>query len=227
MTNVEGNKSLVEKVKDIVFKYCPYTEDRLDLIDGAVKPEFDIHFSFGKDFTQVDFVYGNHRAKSGVPEEIVENRVVELSEIEELMDFIKKDHDAIYYDKHDRNMKKAEFKFDIRWGGEESTKGINCTTMGVVLNFRGNPDLEKKYLYFLDKKYFNSSDLAVVRDYTEEVLKSYIDSLDKDGLMYLLNRMSEEDIKSLLIPNLQQIAKYVKEDTKVKQYFIEKNKNNN
>ena len=87
--------------------------------------------------------------------------------------------------------------------------------------------LEKKYLYFLDKKYFNSSDLAVVRDYTEEVLKSYIDSLDKDGLMYLLNRMSEEDIRSLLIPNLQQIAKYVKEDTKVKQYFIEKNKNNN
>ena len=40
--------------------------------------------------------------------------------------------------------------------------------------------------------------------------------------MYLLNRMSEEDLKKLAISNIEQIAKYVKEDTKVKQYFIEK-----
>ena len=223
MADIEKENNLIEKVKEVLFNYCPYTENRLDLIDGTNKPEFDIHFSFTKEFTQVDFVYGNHRAKSGVPEDLVVNRVVELKEIEELIDFIKKDHDAMYYDKHNRNMKSAEFKFDIRWGGEESIKGINCTTIGIILNFRGNPELEKKYLYFLDKKYFNSSDLSSVKEYTDEVLKTYIDSLDKDGLMYLLNRMNENDLKNLLIPNLQQIANYVSEEPKVKKYFNENN----
>ena len=217
MANIEDSKSLIEEVKQVLFKYCPYTENRLDLMDGASKPEFDIHFSFGKDFTQVDFVYGNHRAKCGVLEKIVVNRVVELSEIEEVIDFIKADHDYMFYDKHNRNMKSAEFKFNINWGGEESIKGINCTTMGIILNFRCNPELEKQYLYFLDKKYFNSSDISSENKYTEEVIKSYIDSLDKDGLVYLLNQMSDKDLKKLLITNINEISEYVKSEPKVKQ----------
>lgn len=222
MTNVEENKSLISQVEEVLFNYCPYTEDRLELLNNISRSEFDIHFSFGKNFTQVDFVYGNYRSKSSVPEELSVNRVVELKEIEKLIDFIKDDHDAMYYDKHDRNMKSAGFKFDIRWGGEGSIKGIKCGTIGIILHFRDNPELEKKYLYFLDKKYFNSSDVSSVKSYTDEVIKSYIDSLDKDGLMSLLNRMSEKDLKELLTYSNKQIAEYVKSEPKVKQYFIEK-----
>ena len=221
MEKVEEN-SLISRIEDVLLKYCPYTDDRLDLIDHGNRPEFDIHFYFSKDFTQVYFVYGTHRAKVAVEREITADRVIELSEIEELIDYLKADHNYMYFDEHDRNNKLSEFKFNIRWGGDESTKGINCSTIGLVLSFRGNPELEKKYLYFINKKYFNSSDISIEKEYTEEVIKSYVDSLDKDGVMYLLNRMSEKDLKKLAISNIEQIANYVKEDTKVKQYFIEK-----
>ena len=218
-----NEEKLNERIKKVLLKYCPYTDDRLDLFDSANKPEFDIHFSFDENFTQVNFVFGNHRAKFGVPEQITVGHVVELDEIEELIDFIKDDHDAMFYDKHDRNKKIAEFKFGIRWDEEDSINGLKCSTIGMIFNFRNNPELEKKYLYFLNKKYFNSSDVSSVKEYTDEVIKNYINSLDKDGLMYLLNRMSEKDLKSLLIPNIQQIADYVKEEPKVKKYFIENN----
>ena len=218
MEKVE-EKSLINKIEDVLLKYCPYTEDRLDLIDDGKRPEFDIYVYFGKDFTQVYFVHGSHRNKIAVEAEMNENQVLELSEIEKLIDYLKDDHRSMRFDKHDRTNKIAEFKFDINWGGEESVKGINCSTISLVLSFRGNPDLEKKYLYFLDKKYFNSSDVSCMRDYTEEVIKSYVESLNKDGLMYLLNRMNEKDLKEILIQRNKQVYDFIKDEPDVKKLF--------
>ena len=219
---MEKDERLVDKVKKVLLKYCPYADDRMNLIDHGNRPEFDIHLYLRKELSQVHFVYGSHRTKVSVDSCITIPHAVDLEEVEELIDFIKADHEYMIFDKHDTYRNTSEFKFDIRWGGEESIKGINCSTIGLILNFRDNPELEKKYLYFINKKYFNSSDISSEREYTDDVIKSYIDSLDKDGLMYLLNRMNEEDLKKLLIPNIRQIYSYVKEEPKVKQYFIEK-----
>ena len=222
MENIEYSKDLVSDIKDMLLKYCPYMENRLDLIDSKEK-EFDIILNINDVLSSVDFVYGNHGSKSGVDKELrVDGRSISLEEVEELIDFIKSDHTYMFYDKHDRHRNLAKFKFNINKDGEESTNGINCSTIGLILNFRYQPELEKKYLYFINKKYFNSSDISIEKEYTEEVIKSYVDSLDKDGLMYLLNQMSEEDLKELLITNIKQISEYVKSETKVKQYFIEK-----
>ena len=219
---MEKDERLVMKVKRVLYKYCPYTDDRLDLIDSGNRPEFDIQLYLGKEMSQVYFVYGNHRAKTMVENGITIPRNVELEEIEELIDFIKEDHKCMIFDKNDTYKSVAEFKFDINWGGEESIKGINCSTIGLVIDYQWSRDLGKKYLYFLNEKYFDSKDIKSKWNYTDDVLRNYIDSLDKDGLMYLLNRMNEEDLKKLLVPNIKEIFEYVKDDPKVKEYFIEK-----
>mgnify|MGYP003308714745 CR=1 FL=1 len=41
MENIEYSKDLVSDIKDMLLKYCPYMENRLDLIDSKEK-EFDI-----------------------------------------------------------------------------------------------------------------------------------------------------------------------------------------
>ena len=205
------------KIKEVLFKYCPYTEDRLDLIDH-VNPEFDIHIQLGKDFSNILFVYGTHRAKQGVEGRILENRVMELEEIEELIDFIKSDHDAMFYDKHDTNNKRAEFKFDIRWGGDENIKGINCGTIGLILNYRDNPELGKKYLYHINEKY-KLNDLRSEWEYTDSVFSSYIDLLDKPELLDLLSKLEKEDLKRIIKPNMREIFESCKDNPKIKELF--------
>ena len=224
MTDIEKKESLVDKTKSILLYWFPCSEDRTDLLDNDKQDQFDIIISFNEKFTQIDFAYGHQKGENRppVPGRLIEDRVVGLDEIEELIDYLKTDHTAMVFDKHDKTKKKAKFKFYINWDEKESIKGISCSTIGLVLAFRGNPSIEKKYLYFINKKYFNSSDLACERDYTDEVIRNYIDSLDKDGLLYLVNRMREEDIKKLFIANIKEIAEYVKEESKVKSYLIEK-----
>ena len=222
MTNIEEKESLISKVKEVLFNYCPYTEDRLDLLDHGPSPEFDIHFCFGEDCTSVLFVYGTHRAKSGVSEYLYAKRIVELEEIEELIDFIKEDHKAMVYDKHDTNNKSAEFKFDITWGGEENNKGINCGTIGIILNFRGNPDLEKKYLYFLNEKYFESKDLWSKWEFTDSVFTAYVDSLEKEGLIKLLSDVDTESLRKIMKKNMRDIFESTKDNPKIKELFKKK-----
>lgn len=221
MTNIEENEDLISQVKRVLFKYCPYTNDRVSLMDGNT-PEFDMHFNLGKDSTDVLFVYGNSRAKSGVEDNVSVPYVATLDEIEELIDFIKEDHESMRFDKHDVHKKVTELKFNINWR-EEMIKGLDCGTISIVLHFRDNPELENKYTYFLNQKYFNSSDLACKWGYTNEVMKTYIDSLDKEGLIKLLSKMSEEELRSMISPNMNKVMEYAKEEPKVKELLYKNN----
>ena len=221
MANVEEKKNFVSKVKKVLFKYCPYTDGRIEMLKG-VTPEFDIHINLSKAFTSVLFVYGDSRAKSGVADSVVVPYVVELEEIEELIDFIKEDHEIIIFDKHDSHKKVTELKFNIKWS-EEAVKGIDCGTISLVLHFRDNPELENKYSYFINKKYFNSSDLACMWGYTNEVINNYINSLDKEGLLSLLSKMSEEELRNIINPSKDTVMGYVKEEPKVKELLYKNN----
>ena len=216
---MEKEERLVEKVGRVLTKYCPYTDDRLDLIDSDNRPEFDVHIYLGKDLSQVYFVYGNPRAKVSVDNCITIPRTVGLDEIEELMDFIKADHDHIIFDKHDIYRNVAEFKFDIRWGGDESIKGINCGAIGVVLNFRSNPELEKKYLYFINEKYFESKDLWSKWEFTDSVFASYVDSLEKEGLIKFLSDLDPELLRKIMKTNTRDIIESSKDNPKIKELF--------
>ena len=221
MANIEENEKLIPQVKRVLFKYCPYESNRISLMDGTC-PEFDMHFNLGKDSTNVLFVYGDSRSKSGVEDSVTVPYVATLDEIEELVDYIKEDHENMIFDKHDRNKKVTEIKFNINWK-EESVKGLNCGTISLVLHFRDNPELENKYTYFLNEKYFNSSDLACRWGYTNEVMKEYIASLDKEGLIKLLSKMSEEELRSMISPNMKQVMEYAKEEPKVKELLYKNN----
>lgn len=216
----DENKTLVSKIEDVLLKYCPYIEDRLDLIDHGNRPEFDIHIYLGKDLTLVDFVYGTHRAKCGVNEEIIEKRVVELSEIEELIDYIKNDHKAMCYDKHDRNTNRAEFKFNINWGGEESIKGINCSTIGIILNYRDNPELGKEYLYFINEKYFNSNDLWTKWDFENSVINRYKENdYTKEKMMMIFNELDEDTLNKIFKNSMKEIIENPEAKEKIKELF--------
>lgn len=218
----DENKTLISKIHEVLLKYCPYTEDRLNLMDYGNRPEFDIHIFLGNDFTQVNFVYGTHRAKCGVEgqEVIIEKRVIELDEIEELIEYIKKDHKAIYYDKHDRNNNRAEFKFDINWGGEESIKGIYCDTIGLILNYRDNIELGKEYLYFLNEKYFNSNDLWTKWDFENSVINKYKENdYTKEKMMKVFSELDEETLNKIFKDSMDEILKNPIANEKIKELF--------
>ena len=218
MEELNKKNNLVSDVKYVLYRYCPVVEDRSNFKN---RKEFGIHIFFGKDETNIAFALNNSETKRGLEEYIEVSHVVEMEEIEELIDFLKEDHGTIGFNHYDRIRNTAKYKFNINQD-TDSISGINCETIELALHFRDNLEIEKKYLYFINKKYFNSSDIFIDRAYTNEVIKSYVDSLDKDGMMYVINRMSEEDIKKLLIKNLPQVETYIKDEPKVKQYFMER-----
>lgn len=211
MRSSEESKKLVEEIKGVILKYCPYSEDRIDLCCCGIGPEFDVEIHLGPTKSNIYFLFGNHSAKGMIEERIENIENVSVEEIEELIDFIKNDHEAMIY-KRDKHENKAEFKFNINWR-EEARKGINCQKMGLKLFYGGNMELGRKYAYLLNKKYCNSSDLATKWDYIDSVIKDYIAGASKEEIIELFRSMPEEKLKEILSANSREIV----ENPKVKE----------
>ena len=111
MRSSEESKKLVEEIKGIILKYCPYSEDRIDLCCCGIGPEFDVEIHLGPTKSNIYFLFGNHSAKGMIEERIENIENVSVEEIGELIDFIKNDHEAMIYkrDKHE-NKENCEIK---------------------------------------------------------------------------------------------------------------------
>lgn len=215
-------KVLLSQIKEVVYKYCPYTDDRYELLDGDESPIFGIDIWFNKNSTYLYFLFGKKNAKNQVPEEIEIDHIMTIEEIEELVNFIQEDHKHLVVNRRDVNNNSTKFKFAIDWASNGSFKGIKCNMMELILNFRDNPELEKKYLYVLNEEVFGSKDTSSRWDYFGSVMSEYIDSADKATLIELLNKLNSEELKQLMKSNIKQLFEVAKEEPKVKELLMGK-----
>lgn len=186
-------------IEGVIFKYCPYMEDRLHILGNAQSPQIDIEISIDNNQSQVRFLFGNSTFKQSIPEQAIIKKVVEFEKIGNIIDFILQDHEII----KDINIYKnrVNLKFAINWT-EKSIKGINCGGIELSLIFN-NAELEKQYLYLLFQKYYiyleQASSFKIIKNkYIDDIKKSYFNALDKIQLLTLLNQMNENELKELL-----------------------------
>lgn len=218
---LESNETLVSKIKNTLLNCCPYVEDRLGLFNNSNATTFGIFICVFEGKTHVSFTRGNSSFSIAVAEPIEASHIIELEEVEELMDFILEDHESISFN-NSNNIEKnnnINFKFDINWSNE-SSKGINCSTINLNLSFFENNELRKKYLYFLNEKYLDSKYDKCKYDYIDSVKDSYINNLNKSELMNIFDKMSEEELKELLrYVSDDKFMEYTSEEPKIKKYF--------
>ena len=224
---IKQSENLVTYVKSVIFKYCPYVEDRISILGNAKSPEFDIEVNISNQ-TQVMFLFGNNNFKQSIPEQVIIPYVIEFAEISEIIDFILGDHEFI------KNISLCSnsfgLNFAINWT-DKSIKGINCGDIGLHLKFNNNVELGKQYLYLLFQQYYSILECTpsfkrIKNEYINSVKQAYLNALDKKQLIFLLNTMNENELKELLC-NLDNdiFIKYTtdsKQQTKVKKLFLEK-----
>lgn len=230
---VKYESDLVASIKSVIFKYCPYIEDRLYILGNDKSPEIDIDINFYDNETLIMFLVGDSNLKKSVNERLIIPSVVEFEKVSKIIDLILEDHEFIkninlYNDSID-------LKFSINWT-DKSTRGIDCGDMGLNLKFNNNIELKKQYLYFLFQKYCfvlenTPSFKKIKNEYIDSVKQIYLNTLDKTQLISLLNSMNENELKELLY-NLDNdtFIKYTignQSQTKVKKLFLEKYNSNN
>ena len=204
-------------IEDVILKYCPYMEDRLHILGNAQSPQIDIEISIDSNKSQVRMLFGNRNFKHSIPEQAIIKNAIEFDKIENIIDFILKDHEII----KDMNIYKnrVDLIFAINWN-EQSIKGINCDDIGLSLIFN-NSELEKQYLYLLFQKYYiyleRVPSFKKIRDkYINSVKQSFFSNLDKTQLLILLNQMNENELKELL--SSLNNATFIKYTTNSEQY---------
>lgn len=232
MSNIiKHSDGLMLYIKNVILKYCPYTENRLEILGNAMSPQLDIKINLNSNESQLMFLFGTRTFKSSIPEQATYSYIISFEEIGDIIDFILEDHEVI----KDINIygKELDLKFAINWS-DKSVKGINCGDIGLDLTFE-NTELKKQYLYLLFQSYYTYSEQtpslkSMKNEYIDSMKQSYFDTLDKTEVVTLLNRMSEIDLKELL-HNLDNdiFIKYVISDgeqSKSRVLSLKDNKNN-
>ena len=159
----------------------------------------DIRININDNNSHIMFLFGNEGLKSSVPERIIVPCVISFEEIENIIDFILEDHEAIKsISIIDREI---DLKFAINWRNE-SIKGIYCSDIGLNFKF-DSIALERQYLYLLFQRYYTylektPSFIAMKDEYINSMKQSYFETLGRDELISLLNGMNDNELKGLL-----------------------------
>ena len=228
---MKNHEDLISYIKSVILKYCPYVENRMSILCNAEAAQLDIEFNICNNESQVMFMFGNCNFKRSIPERVTTSYIISFEEICDVIDCLLEDHEVIRDINFDS--RKIDLKFAINWT-DKSIKGINCSDIGLNLNFE-NMKVKKQYLYSLFRRYYThleqvQSFKKIKNEYIDSMKRYYFDSLDKNGLITLLNGMCENELKELL-HNIDNdiFIKYVMADgeqPKVRVLSLEDNKNN-
>ena len=228
---IKYHESFISYIKSVILKYCPYTDDRLSILDNTNPPELDIIINIFNAESQIMFLFGNNSSKLSIPERALTSHTASFEEICGIIDYLLEDHEMIKNIAFDN--KKIDLKFSINWT-EKSIKGINCNDIGLKLTF-DNMELEKQYLLLLFQRYYDNlervSSFRLMKDeYINSIKYSYFNTLDKTKLIALLKEMNEFELRELLYGLDNNIfIKYVineDEQSKVKALSLKDKKNN-
>ena len=126
------NEDLFVYVKSIILTYCPYTDNRLSILDNANSPEIDIEVNIRDNQTQVMVLFGNQSFKQGITEQIIITYIIEFDEISEIIDFILGDHEYIQNINLYNNS--IGLNFAINWTDEEKQRFVDKYLTYATIN---------------------------------------------------------------------------------------------
>lgn len=206
---LEDNVDLSYFVKNMVLKYCPVVENRVDsLQDARTNPELDIQISHVDDKSVINFLLGNHTSKKGTGDRIVVEHNVEFEDVRGILDFILQDHGAI--DGIIKRGNELEFMFGINWT-EESIKGINCGNISLRISFSN--DVQRENFYRAFKTYctqLENKNLVVDSRLLSELRSEFFESCNKEQLLSMFSIMTAEHLA--IIVNQKLFGNCSKED---------------
>lgn len=198
---VHNNQDLLSYFRFVIEKYCPYTENRLSLLDENIELDINIYINKTMSYVKFDSLKRTITTTSrlDIKEALSISYVISFEELSSLIDYILNDHDVIQY--IGINDEKIEMGFDFNLC-EKNLKGLYCRTMRLNVNFE-DMELKKEYIINLFKKYFNKlkkvESFIRLRDrYVNEIKENYFDSLNKDEMIDYLKKIDENELRNLL-----------------------------
>ena len=210
--------TLIDFIKGVITKYCPYTDDRLDMLGNALAPQMDIEIDIKDDSTYIQFMYGNEHLKKSVPEDVKMPKPIDFNEIFKMMDFVFSDHFVIY--EFLNNESETKLEFVINWCNE-ALKGLTCNAINLNIRF-ANKNYENNFLMNLFQKYdkkleLSKNYLCMKSEFITNNKRNYFDFLNREEILTFLNGMDENELKDLLY-NLDNnvYLKYVEAEEKNK-----------
>lgn len=198
----ESRVELSEYIKEVILRHCPVSDNRIHLLGSASAPCLDIKVNFKEGKTRISFLHGTSRFKMSTPESATCEYYIDFEDIKSIMDFILKDHEAVkflalnYPDE-------IRMGFSINWN-DSSLKGMMCSDIHLKLDFNENRELRNNYLHKILNTY--SSYLEELPDYIklkenelQNIKRSNLIQMNKEEMLQYLDRMSEDDLRELLL----------------------------
>lgn len=197
------NNELFEFIKNVLLKYLPIVENRLDLMSNK-KPEMDINIRLNpNNNTDLIFLFGNSSYKSNITEHTSLNSIIDVSEMFKVMDFLLSDHRVISSMNYLKEQNVLYFTFGINWC-EEALKGINCGDIKLEIEFYNHLDLAKEWIIKIFDRYpkeleTSSTYRQIKYDFFERFKQNEIDFMDRNQMIDMINTLSDEEIRKLLM----------------------------
>lgn len=235
MSNIEKVKEedLVSVIKRVMLKYCPYTENRIDLLADAFAPTIGISIQVYEGTTHIYFDYKNRKEKEKSFESILIPRVIQFEELRGIMDFILQDHEVLNGFRTQKDQTVVDMGFNINWC-ERNLKGMYCSGIQLQLDFYPDKELANTFLYWLFQNYYDSLEksptvVAVKNEVIQHTKTDWFENLDKEGILRFLSQLSEEELRDLAESLDNEVFwKYTTSQTsgeKPKQYFLKSEEN--
>ena len=236
MSNIEKVKEgdLASFVQRVVLKYCPYTEDRIDLLSNSLSPQIGINIQVGDEKTRVYFDFKNNRERVNAFETVLIPRVIQFEELRGIMDFILQDHEVLNIAGGINDPTVVDLGFRINWR-EKSRKGMCCSGIQLQLDFSRNKELANTFLYWLFQNYYvylqDSPYVVTVKNKViQKAKQDWFQNLDKEGILSFLSQLTEEELCALAESLDNDVfLKYTSSQTtgeKPKQYFLKSEETN-
>ena len=208
--SITNNNQLLPWIKEVVLKYCPLFEDRLDLLGNTKAPELDINIYFEELGCYIYFMYGTSAYKTNLCDKTSTNIYISLDELIDLIGFLVNDHEIISFidfkkinEYNLENTNELLMIFSINWS-DKAIKGLSVGDIELKINFGKNDTLIKEYVSTILNKYKTQLEQTktfkkMKSKYIDQLKELYFKSLTKDEMINYIIGMNDEDIRTLLL----------------------------
>ena len=200
------SENVAQYIKNIILKYAPYVDSRLELYDmGSCQPIITTQITITDDESYIMFCRGTSGGWSSTDDRATIKKRIDFEEIKSVIDFLLEDYrfinNIMFYNDTGYGSR-VELIFSINWTNESIKQGINCGNITLELTF-ANEKLRKQYTSMLLQQYREefkkTRTVAKMKDeYIKSIKDECIDKASKKELLELLHKLDEQELKELL-----------------------------
>lgn len=199
------DEKILEYIKKILLKYHPLVDDRLETLFGSSRFDilFDVYSFNGTENSCISFMDGHEFARSSILDYLELNDIFSLQVVYNLINYILSDHEIVrsFY----KTNSDIRFEFNVNICND-NMHGIDCHTIGLIINFRGDKDMSS-YLKcffnnivvtFFDKIKDTEYMKKQIGEYISEIKNKYLELHNKEEILELLSKLSYSDLKFVI-----------------------------